>query len=889
MKEKKENCKKIEKLYKYIIVFIIPIICMLIHMAMKECYPFGKNTILIGDANIQYYSFFMELADKIKNGGSFFFSWNKGMGYDFYSNFFYYLASPFNIIALFFGKAHMELGMAITMLVQVGMCGVTMLYYLAHTRKNKMKHGILNDCVCILFALAYAMCDYIVAYQYNILWLITLLLIPIMMLGIERMIEKDCVRLYFVTLFLIFVTNFYFAWFACIFAVIWFIDQKKSNVKDFFKKFVRFAITSVVSAMCAAFVLLPCFLAVSQREDKWVELSDYSLGTFGKIGNFIQSFFWGCEIDKLGNSLFTNNNYCGIFVLILCLAFVFNKKIDTKQKVKRIIEMLLIAFCLNWIVSSYVLHGFTIPHMFTNRYAFILLILMIVTAFECVTSYETIRLRWIAAMLFISIIGVAIAVTRNDSIQNMMCYMISILLIIYLILLFVFSRRNRIKKKSLIINVIIIGFVELISNFFFVNGDSYDVSKDYKCASKEWADIYENIDTDNMERKTSWVNSENNTTYSDTNLYASSINSNLLWLFDDLGLVYQTNGGSYAYRGATPVTSLMFNVRNVLTDQQAYYGGYDERESFNIYNEAYDMSERCGIYESSYISGIGYTVSDDILNWNIDDISPFAVQNDFVEKISGVEDVFTKVETNTLEDFDVKCNGCMLFKNKVDLESEKKSDNLYFYQNLLLDGTKYSAIQFKFTVPYDMDLYIYIQDRWRTMTSVYVNGELYGNESIYPSPKEILSLGKLQKGQEVVLLVYNNSQTLEKGTTIIDFYEYHDDKMQECLKTLEGKGMDIESAEDTYIKAHVNAEEDSILYTSIPYYKGFKVYVDGNETDIIGLASDALIGVNLTKGEHMIEFKYMPYGLKAGLIISCLGIGIAVVYIVMYRKRKSSR
>lgn len=118
---------------------LIPIICIVIHMMMTDCYPFGKNTILLGDSNTQYYAFFVELSGRIRQGKSIFFSWDMGLGYDFYTNFFYYLASPVNLIAVLFGGSHMELGMIVSMCIQVGLCGVTMTYFLSHTSRNKMR------------------------------------------------------------------------------------------------------------------------------------------------------------------------------------------------------------------------------------------------------------------------------------------------------------------------------------------------------------------------------------------------------------------------------------------------------------------------------------------------------------------------------------------------------------------------------------------------------------------------------------------------------------------------------------------------------------------------------------------------------------------------------
>lgn len=886
MKETEVNVKskRINKMFKYALVFIIPIVCMIIHMALKECYPFGNNTILIGDANGQYYSFFMELSDRIKNGKSLFFSWDSGMGYDFYSNFFYYLASPFNIIAMFFGRSHMELGMIITMLVQIGGCGVTMLYYLAHTRRNKLEHSKLNDAVCILFALSYAMCDYILSYQYNIIWLISLLLLPLVMLGIEKLVEDNDVRLYFVTLFFVFITNFYFAWFICIFAVIWFIDQKKSGIKMCFKSFVRFALSSIVSAMCAAVVLIPCYLAVLGREDKWVTLSDYPISTFGKISNFIQSFFWGHSIDTLGEKMFTNNNYCGVFVPVLCLLFVFVDKIDRRQRIKRAVEIVFLVVSMNWIGTIYVFHGFTIPHMFLNRFGFILIILMLVTAFECINNYDKVHLKWILAVIALCILAIVTVFLKNNFVQSLTCYMVSILLIVYLLVLFILFNRKSIKRLSVIINIIVIGFAEIISNFFFVNGESFDVSIERKGASSKWADTYNEIQTDNMERKTAWVFSQNNITYSDTNFFASSINSNLLWLFERLGLLYQTNGGSYAYRGATPVTSLMFNVKNVISDSPAYYGGYNVTETYDIYNEVYDFQGTYGVYQTDYIAGLGYVVPSDVLNWATDSLSPFEVQNDFVECISGVSGVFTKVETDSLTEFAVLNNGCKIFENTV-WQLEKKSDNVKFYQNLMLDESSYALINYYFIAPSDMHLYAYIKDRRQTLASLYIGGKPVIADSMYPAPAEMLDLGELKAGQEVIVSVYNNSSLSDKGATVIDFYEYHDDKMQECMKQLDGQSMNILEFDDTYIKGGVELEETGVLYTSIPYWRGFNVYVDGIKADITGIGNDALIGVKLSAGSHIVEFKYIPYGFRIGLIISGIGLFIVVCYMITrYRK-----
>ena len=96
---------KTKKRIPYILLGpIITLALMLLIYALAGIYPFGRLTTAIGDGMAQYVPFLTELAEKIKNGGSLFFTWHAGRGTDFWSIIAYYLASPFNLIALFFGE-----------------------------------------------------------------------------------------------------------------------------------------------------------------------------------------------------------------------------------------------------------------------------------------------------------------------------------------------------------------------------------------------------------------------------------------------------------------------------------------------------------------------------------------------------------------------------------------------------------------------------------------------------------------------------------------------------------------------------------------------------------------------------------------------------------------
>ena len=881
-----KNNKK--KLLKYIVAFSVPVICIVIHMITAGCYPFGKNTILLGDANAQYYAFFLEMYDRIKGGKTLFFSWNMGLGYDFSSNFFYYLASPFNLIAMLFGKSYMELGMIVTMCVQVGLCGVTMTYFLKHTKENTMGQGAMNEIVCALFGLVYAMCDFMLAYQYNIIWLICLMLVPLVMLGVEKLVKTGDVKLYFISMVLAFVLNFYFSWFVAIMAVVWFVDVKK-DTHTFWKRFARFALTSITAAGCAAVVLVPCFFAVYSRTYSGRVDNSVKMTTWGNFANYLQSYFWGNSYDTYGQKLFGLNAYVGVFTVILVLVYLLNRKIDRLSRIKRMVEIVIFSISLNLVAAIYVLHGMTLPHLYSCRFEFILSIILLVCAFESIANYERIGYIRTAVIAVFVLAMVAFVFMKNNNVQSIACYMVTILLLAYMLLLLVFNNKNSVKNKSVIINFVVIGILELASNAVYTNLDNAVISKDKEGGSSHWAQDYLDIDNSNLNRKSSWILSQNNIAYSDASIFSSSTNGSLVNLYDKVGLVYQENTGSYAYRGTTPVTALMLNVKNVLSDTGAYFGGYELEKEYSMKDDEYGIDETYGFYTTPYAMGAGYVCSDAVADWNMTSIIPFEVQNNFVESLTGVNDVFTRVDTSELDGFDSGYSTCIPKRDYTYGLGVMKSDNVYKYINTSLDEADHASVYVGFVVPRDMHLYVYLEDKHQLCTRVYVDGEPLSDDSVYPAPSELLDLGDLKKGQTVYLNAVNISSQLQTGITYIDFYEYHDDKMQQCMDSLSKRKLDIDKVDDTYVHGTFNAEDDGILYTSIPYYRGFTAYVDGKKAEIVKIADGALIGVKISRGKHSVEFRYVTYGFKLGLILSAAGWLIVVLYMVNLRRSRKKK
>ena len=96
--------------------------------------------------------------------------------------------------------------------------------------------------------------------------------------------------------------------------------------------------------------------------------------------------------------------------------------------------------------------------------------------------------------------------------------------------------------------------------------------------------------------------------------------------------------------------------------------------------------------------------------------------------------------------------------------------------------------------------------------------------------------------------------------------------------------MIIDSMRDSNIKAHVTMGENQLLFTSIPYDKGWNVYENGKKLNIIAVA-DSFVGVELQEGYHEIEFKYSPPGFFVGGIIMIFSWIVFVILMIILKRK----
>lgn len=104
-------------------------------------------------------------------------------------------------------------------------------------------------------------------------------------------------------------------------------------------------------------------------------------------------------------------------------------------------------------------------------------------------------------------------------------------------------------------------------------------------------------------------------------------------------------------------------------------------------------------------------------------------------------------------------------------------------------------------------------------------------------------------------------------------------------KKLQQMGMNITYFDTDRIKGTIHAEKDSVLMTTVPNDGGWKIFIDGKETEVLKLA-DYFCGAKLTKGDHEIEMVYTVPGIKAGAAISVLSLVLILILIAFLKKKE---
>jgi uncharacterized membrane protein YfhO len=194
--------------------FLLTAVLWLCALAIFGFYPFGERSVLITDMGQQYIEYHAALYDTVIGGGSLLYTWNTGLGMNFVGLFSYYLSSPFTLLMFLFPRGSITDAVLFIISMKIAASGLTFSIYL---RKAVGIHGIHN----ILFSVLYALSGYTAVYFFNLMWLDSVVLLPLVILAVRHLVNTGRKMPLTVAFALLFFSNFYTAYMVGVFSLLY--------------------------------------------------------------------------------------------------------------------------------------------------------------------------------------------------------------------------------------------------------------------------------------------------------------------------------------------------------------------------------------------------------------------------------------------------------------------------------------------------------------------------------------------------------------------------------------------------------------------------------------------------------------------------------------------
>lgn len=823
--------------------------------------PFGGHNMMLIDGIHQYVPFFSEYYEKMTNAGSLLYTWDVGMGGNFLSLFAYYLSSPLNLILLLFNKSHLVDAISLVLTIKIILTSYTMTFFLKNKRGAKP-----DDMIIAALSLAYTFSAYVVGYNWCTMWMDVIMIFPLVLLGFERLMEQGDYRMYVLALFYALFCNYYIGFIVCVFLVFWFFMYEHKKIKSFFVHGIRFAVGSLISGSMAAVLLVPAYFGIMNTASGG-SMSLPESSWYGNILDIMQKVLVAAE--PLTNQTFDGgaNLYCGIFVLFGAVLFLFQKKVALWTRIRYVLMLAFLAISMNNELLNYIWHAFHNQYGIPNRFSFLFIMLLILMAEQ---AFAHMKRKGSTNFVFVSTVILVLCVLAfyafADSRLPFYCYVLTVVALDIYCVLSVLYTSGKLRVFTFALLFSLFAGVEILGNAIYGFADNSSVdSEQYLSDTTSVAMLKEFMEqesgsqfyradllTSKMLDEATWHNLHS------IGIFGSTVPGEMVTAMGRLG--FYTGANEYLYHGSTPLTNSILNVKYAFIRPDAY-----NQLGFTYVGEEGGV----GLYENPYYLPIGFMVNPELLDIDINTTDVFAVQNDIAKLATDVQtDLFTKFDA----DCEVSATGG-------EVSYEKKLHQLSYTR----EDTGSTKISASFVVPEDMDLYLNCRGSNIKNITLYID-DLEMTQDRHQL--QIMHVGYVTAGQKIEIEYLLNDGGNLQGTLNLYMASYDRQLYEEVYNQLSETVLQDVSYDDTGIQGVVNCEADGLLFTSIPYDEGWKVYVDGEEAEITKIFN-AFIGIKLQKNVHKVEFKYTTVGLKYGIILTGIGWCIFVLlYFASVRRSK---
>jgi uncharacterized membrane protein YfhO len=844
----------------YLTAFFLPFAILFLALLAENISFNGETTILASDGFHQYVIFAENLRNILHGSDSLFYTFTSGLGLNFYALISYYLGSFFSPFVYFFSLKSMPDAIYLFTLLKVACMGLTSFYSLRQLYPKVLKP------FTVILSSSYALMSFAISQIEINMWLDVFILLPLIILGLNRLLNQKKFILYYLTLTILFIQNYYFGYMVAIFLVLYFLVQisKENHWKIRGRQFVDFTVVSILAGLSSCVMLLPTYLDLSTHGEKFSTFTEWFTENSWFLDLFAKNFVGAYDTTKFGSIPMI---YVGIFPLILAIIFFTIKSIKWQTRLAYGIVLLLIIASFYLEPLDLMWQGMHSPNMFLHRYSWAFSLMVILLAAETLSRLKELTVKHYLIGIVPLGLGFLTTVLLKNHYQFLEAPQIIItfsFLAAYTIILISYA------KQYLTFNLFI-SFTLLFTVFETSLNTYYQIT----ALNSEWVfpsrQSYElNLtDTEKLIQKSQKLNT---TFYRTEELLPQTGNDSMKYNYHGISQfssIRNTTSSSTLDRLGFKSTGTNLNLRyqnNTLLMDSLFAVKYNLSETdVNKFGFRYlDNSGNTSLYENQYASQLAILTNG--LYKDIDfSVNTLDNQTNWMNNLTGLsEKYFTRV-TSQLS------GGANLLNGRVTTSN---------------DGQLNSHADYNLTVAPNTQLYISVpnitfSNENSQKVQITVNGKMaeYTTDNAYT----FFDLGYFEDSQtlHVTLSFPENNQVSFNQP---NFYALDTTSYQKAMEIINRQKVKVTTNKNT-VTATYKADKASSLLFTIPYDKGWTATQNGQKITL-SKAQDGFMKVDVESGKGKVVLTYLPTGFKEGVMLSSVGLLLFICYNIARKRKK---
>ena len=858
----------------YLASFIAPMAIMFVVWAIDGFFPFGTKSLMAVDFNAQYIGLYAYFKHLFLNGdwSSFFYSFSKSIGGGMLGIWGFNLLSPFNFLFLLFSEENFQWVVPIVIALRYGAMGLTMAHFLV-----KRYDGLKNKAYLVpIVATIYALNGFNVSYQMNPIFYDGMVMLPLVLIGVEQVLDNKSPKGYIGMLALSLFVQFYMGYMTCIFVVIYALfyiirSENFRNKKVILTRLGKLAAASILAVGIVSAVLLPILISL--------------VSTKGGLQSSLK-FEWKLQINpfeilaKLFLGAFDNtswpagpnlpNIYVASFGLLGTLYYFISSKISKWSKIAASFVLVVFLISCAHEFTSKLWHMGQNPAGFFYRFSWIIAFFLVYLAYLSLREVEKFTKREASFLLISGAVIFSIVQLQQHSFLTVWQRLATILIFVVLLVVLFYPK---VKHSWMIIAALTV--VELTANAALVQSRvGYTDAYKYHDAVLQLKDAINPIRPDHSDfyRINKSFNLSKNdpfmVDYPGLSIFSSNLENSTRDLFDRLG----NNGiNATTYYQGTPLQDALFSVKYLVTPKPVLKEDYPDTSKLYVFGNMVTRKDittkepvyeatRTKTFETDLILPIAYGVNDATVNVKLENHQPIQNQNKIVQAMGATSDYYLAI----------------LGANELKLDNMEVVDSSKPETYKRIDSSKPGTITYHLIPQSAEDYWVAIPQKLshtdKNKVRILLNGKNYEFQDKFQQT-QFIQIAHNSAGQPVDLTIEIDSDN-EYDLSGLRLARSNGVLVNRIIQERQLQGIKLSHWDNRSIKGTVNITDDSSwMMTSIPFEKGWTVKVDGKVVETAKVW-DSLLAYKITPGEHTVEMSYLPDGFVLGFIISTASIAL---------------